>query len=165
MSSDDGLIQLCLSLFYTPLPQFSLLHYTPALNKCDINGKQLLCVCAVNSCCVCLFTLIHTFSSLTVEAGVLYIHVHSARNLSSIKSGRSNCDPFCVVRQEDRMIFKTGLVVGSTNPVWEKGLEILIPSCRDAHFSFDVYNGRGKSHDNLLGYAQVNLEMVNVFFE
>lgn len=117
----------------------------------------------VNSCCVCLFTLIHMHSPLTVEAGVLYIHVHSARNLSSIKSGRSNCEPFCVVRQEDRMIFKTGLVVGSTNPVWEKGLEILIPSCRDAHFSFDVYNGRGKSHDNLLGYAQVNLEMVNVF--
>ena len=54
-------------------------------------------------------------------------------------------------------------MVGSASPVWEKGLEILIPSCRGVQFSFDVCDGRGRSHDSPLGYAQVSLELVRVF--
>ncbi|XP_019850802.1 PREDICTED: uncharacterized protein LOC100638384 [Amphimedon queenslandica] len=145
MSSDDGSIQLCLSLYYTPLPHFSLLQRTPAIDRCDIN-----------------------------EAGVLYIHVHSAQNLISSSSSssskqkqqqqqqqlsRPSLDPYCIVRQDARVIFKTSPVVGSASPVWEKGLEILIPSCRGAQFSFDVCDGRSRSHDSPLWYAQVSLEM------
>ena len=42
MSSDDGSIQLCLSLYYTPLPHFSLLQRTPAIDNCDINGNNMI---------------------------------------------------------------------------------------------------------------------------
>ena len=107
------------------------------------------------------------------EAGVLYIHVHSAQNLISPsfssssrqkqqQLARPNFDPYCIVSQDDRIIFKTSPVVGSANPVWEKGLEILVPLCRGTHFSFDVCNGRSRSHDSPLGYARVSLEMVRV---
>ena len=71
MSSDDGSIQLCLSLFYTPLPQFSLLHRTPAIDKCDINGNNLYNVLFV----LCLLFLFQSVYSVYLY---IYIYVDSA---------------------------------------------------------------------------------------
>lgn len=147
MSSDDGSLQLVLYLFYSPLPQFSLLQYTPALDNCDTSGKV---------------THTHTKNYHFSEAGVLYIHVHAARNLIG-HTAMSRYDPYCIVKQGEKTVFKTHTLVGTRDPVWEKGMEILVPWCSNTQLSFDVFHnshGLAGSHD-LLGSAHLHLHAVS----
>lgn len=121
---------LLFSLCYTPLPQFSLLHVPSVLDhEYNISG-----------------------------AGVLYIHVHAARNLIG-HSSRAGYEPYCVVRHGKRTIFKTHSLSGSSDPIWEKGTEILVPSCRGMELIFDViHDGHTLGSHDLIGTAQLRLD-------
>jgi Ca2+-dependent lipid-binding protein len=123
LSTDDGSIQLLLSLYYSPLPEFSLLNHQHHMSS-----------------------IIHDNS--TQDAGVLYIHIHSAVNLMNRSS--KSYDPYCIVKWGDKDVFQTHVVNNTRNPVWEKGIEILVPSCHNVPLSFNVYSNRTlASHDHL----------------
>ena len=101
-----------------------------------------------------------SFSSST-EAGVLYIHVHSARNLIG-QSATSRCDPFCVVKQGDRQVFKTHTLYNTRDPVWEKGVEILVPWSHNVPLSFTIqHNSYGLGSHDVLGSAHLTLHSVS----
>lgn len=65
--------------------------------------------------------------------------------------------------QGARVIFKTNWVSGTSNPVWESGMEILIPSCHDSLVCFDVYhNSQAYVAHNLIGSTHISLDQVRV---
>ena len=104
--------------------------------------------------------LIFNIPHLTTGAGVLYIHVHAARNLIG-HSSRAGYEPYCVVRHGKRTIFKTHSLSGSSDPIWEKGTEILVPSCRGMELIFDViHDGHTLGSHDLIGTAQLRLDTV-----
>ena len=72
-------------------------------------------------------------------------------------------DPYCLVKHGERSIFKTHTIFGTRDPIWEKGVEILIPSCRDVVLSFDIFhNSRGLGSHDLLGSTNLILNRVSV---
>ena len=135
------------------------MSYSVVANVCINN---LLLILISQSITTYIFIIIFILS--LTEAGVLYIHVHGAKNLRS-HSSRTLYDPYCLVKHGERSIFKTHTIFGTTDPIWEKGVEILIPSCRDVSLSFDIFhNSRGLGSHDLLGSTNLRLNRVSLLY-
>ena len=97
-----------------------------------------------------------------IDSGVLYIHVHGCQGMSH--ASKMDYQPFCVVRNGSDTILRTHSLSGVvSNVAWEKGVELLIRSCRGLELTFEVFSDGGPlgSHDSL-GLTTLRLSMVQL---
>ena len=69
----------------------------------------------------------HTHTHTHTVAGVLYTHIHGAKNLT----GYHCCDPYCTVAvttntKKNSTLLCTRSITGSPNPIWEQGMELFV---------------------------------------
>lgn len=87
------------------------------------------------------FSLMTPSSSLpnTSLAGVLYIHLHGAKDLVGVQLyGASN--PICVVKDGEKTLLVTRRITNCIHPVWEQGVEMFIPNYKAMQLHVDVGN-------------------------
>ena len=116
-----------------------------------------LSLCLRLSLSVCL-----SLSHFVSDSGVLYIHVHGCQGIISHAS-RNDCQPYCVVRQGSDIILRTHSLSGPISSLlaWEKGIEILIRSCRGLELTFEVFSDSGPlGSDDSLGWTTLRLPIV-----
>ena len=69
----------------------------------------------------------HTPLSDPSSAGVLYAHIHGAKDLIGGQL-YGVCNPVCVVKDGEKTLLVTRRHMGCVDPVWEQGVEIFIPN-------------------------------------
>ena len=102
-----------------------------------------------------------------IDSGVLYVHVHGCQGVAS-PAAKSECPPYCVVRQGSEVILQTHSLSSSGQVPsllsWERGVEILVRSCRGIELTFEVLGDRGiiGSHESL-GWTSLRIPMVCMY--
>lgn len=106
--------------------------------------------------------LLDVLSILLVDGGVLYVHIHAATNLiGQFLTHQSSCDPYCLVHCMNKVILTTHTIPSSHNPIWEKGVELLVPSYRSLSCHFHVYSKRVRGSE-LIGAAELCVNEVRL---
>lgn len=95
------------------------------------------------------------------EAGVLYVHVHAAKNVRAPTPSLNNL--FCCVVWGEKTILRTHPLPGSCDPIWEKGIELIVPSCSGIQLDFNVYSqSQGMAANSLIGSSHLLLNEVSM---
>ena len=96
------------------------------------------------------------------EAGVLYVHVHAAKNVRAPTPSLDNV--FCCVTWGEKTILRTHTLPGSCDPVWEKGIELIVPSCNGIRLEFNVLSeSQGMATNSLIGSTFLSLNEVRAY--
>lgn len=92
---------------------------------------------------------------------MLYVHVHAARNVRGHVPPLANL--FCCATLGERTILRTQTLPGSCDPIWEKGIELIVPSYHGIRLEFEVFcQSRGMGSNDLLGSSHLLLTAVSI---
>ncbi|KAI9790565.1 MAG: hypothetical protein M1833_001916 [Piccolia ochrophora] len=92
--------------------------------------------------------------------GNLRVDVLDAENLPAAdRNGYS--DPYCKFELNGKEVFKTNEQKKTLHPAWNEYFEVPVPSRIGANFSVTVFDWDAVGNDDLLGKADINLELLD----
>ena len=94
--------------------------------------------------------------------GNLRVDVHDAADLPAAdRNGFS--DPYCKFILDDKQVYKTETQKKTLHPAWNESFDVAIKSRTASHFKVECWDWDRGGGDDLLGIADINLEILEPF--
>ena len=88
--------------------------------------------------------------------------MHAAKNVRTPTPSSDSL--FCCVRWGEKTILRTQSLPGSCDPIWEKGIELIVPSCSGIRLEFNIYSqSQGMGANCLVGSCHLLLNEVSTY--
>lgn len=86
-----------------------------------------------------------------LEAGILRLTVHSAKDLDVLKLLLGSINPQCVVKLNKKQVLETRALRNNTEPGWEETVEVLVTQRTHGWLSFKIHDAGSMDDDNVVG--------------
>ena len=88
--------------------------------------------------------------------GVLHIIIHSAQDLIGMNNNGLS-DPYCIIYNKNKEIFKTNIIRNSLTPIWNNSIELIIDDI-NSNLTFKIYDYNDITLDKIMSSVSINLK-------